>query len=303
MTARRPTREDMAGRAYLDLRRKARADGRTTDEYLRLYVLEGFLVRLAGSGHDDSMVLKGGVLLAAYAVRRPTADVDIAANRVSRQVEQVRALVSAVAARAADDGIVFDSSVVQAEQIRDEDQYAGVRVTLRARLATAVVRFHVDVNIGDPVWPAPGPVRVPLLLGGEITVCGYPLEMVLAEKVITAIERGTVNTRWRDFADIYLLSKRNAIQAASLAESIRAVAEHRGVTVQPLREVLAGYADLAQGKWVAWRRKQALDDMLPERFVDVLTAAGAFADPILESADGLAALTWHHPTQRWLATR
>lgn len=42
MSVRRPTRDDAAGRAYLDLRRKARADGRATDEYLRLYVLEGF---------------------------------------------------------------------------------------------------------------------------------------------------------------------------------------------------------------------------------------------------------------------
>lgn len=300
MSVRRPTRDDAAGRAYLDLRRKARADGRATDEYLRLYVLEAFLARLAGSGHDDNLILKGGVLLAAYAVRRPTADVDIAANEVSGQVEPVRALVSSVAARAADDGVVFDTSAVRAERIRDEDQYAGVRVTLTAQLATAVVRFHVDVNIGDPISPAPGPVRVPRLLGGEITVRGYPLEMVLAEKVVTAIERGTVNTRWRDFADIYLLSNRHSMPAVNLAQAIRAVAEHRSVTVQPLRQVLVGYAELAQNKWVAWRRRQMLDGMLPERFEDVLTAASGFADPILESADTRAGLTWHHLTQRWI---
>jgi hypothetical protein len=30
--------------------------------------------------------------------------------------------------------------------------------------------------------------------------------MVLAEKIITAVQRGTANTRWRDFVDVYLLT-------------------------------------------------------------------------------------------------
>lgn len=204
MTDRRPTRSDPAGTAYLDLRRKARRDGRATDEYLRFFVLEGFLARLADSRHRNSFVLKGGVLLAAYAIRRSTADVDIAADRVSGEVDHIRDVVTAIAAQHYGDGIDFDTTSVIAEQIRDEDQYAGIRVRLTARLATAVIRFHVDVNIGDPIRPGPTDLRLPRLLGGEIVLRGYPLEMVLAEKVVTALERTTVNTRWRDFADIYL---------------------------------------------------------------------------------------------------
>ena len=66
------------------------------------------------------------------------------------------------------------------------------------------MRFHVDVNVGDPVWPVPGPVEVPRLLGGSVTLLGYPLTMILAEKIVTGVERGTANTRWRDYADVYL---------------------------------------------------------------------------------------------------
>jgi len=66
------------------------------------------------------------------------------------------------------------------------------------------LRFHVDVNVGDPVWPVPGPVEVPRLLGGSVTLLGYPLTMILAEKIVTGVERGTANTRWRDYADVYL---------------------------------------------------------------------------------------------------
>lgn len=297
MTSQRPTRADRAGAAYLDLRRKARDDGRATDEYLRLYVLEGFLARLADSQHRTKLVIKGGVLLAAYAIRRPTADVDIAADRVSGEIDHIRNTVAAIAEQRSDDGIDFDTSNVTAELIRDEDQYSGIRVSLSARLATAVIRFHVDVNIGDPIWPQPAEVRLPRLLGGEIALRGYPLEMVLAEKIVTALERATVNTRWRDFADIYLLASSHTISARTLSEAVRAVADHRRVPIKPLRQALDGYAELGQSRWEAWRRKQALDGMLPEHFTDVLSLTMRFADPVLDP--GITDQSWRAESRSW----
>jgi hypothetical protein len=72
-----------------------------------------------------------------------------------------------IAAQPSDDEIVFDPSTVHTEQIRDEDTYSGVRVSLTARLATAVIRFHVDINIGDPIWPEPDHVHLPRLLAAR----------------------------------------------------------------------------------------------------------------------------------------
>lgn len=72
----RPTRADTGGRAYLDLRNRARREGRSTQELLVLYVLERFLARLAVSPYADQFVLKGGLLLAVLDVRRPTADAE-----------------------------------------------------------------------------------------------------------------------------------------------------------------------------------------------------------------------------------
>jgi hypothetical protein len=70
-TSRRPTRATIDGRAYLDLQSLARSQRRPTDELHQLYALEGFLARLAKSPYADKLVLKGGVLLAAYHARRP----------------------------------------------------------------------------------------------------------------------------------------------------------------------------------------------------------------------------------------
>jgi hypothetical protein len=94
----RPTKATRAGQAFLALRGEANSAGRATAEYLRLYALEGFLLRLAASPHRDRFVLKGGVLLAAYDLRRPTADVDLAALATPNEVGPVRNLVAAIAA-------------------------------------------------------------------------------------------------------------------------------------------------------------------------------------------------------------
>ena len=166
-----------------------------------------------------------------------------------------------------------------AAAIRDEDAYSGVRVSMRAELATARPHVHVDVSVGDPIIPAPQELHLPRLLGGEVVVWGYPLVMVHAEKVVTAIARGTVNTRWRDFADIYLLSRRHWLDGPDLSDSLRRVARHRQVDLVPLAWVLDGYGETGQVRWAAWRRKQQLEDRLPDQFAEVVSAVVSFADP------------------------
>ncbi len=247
---------------------RARNEGRTTAEYLRLYALEGFLLRLANSGHASKFVLKGGVLLAAYELRRPTADVDFAGLQVSNEVESVRQLVAEVASTVLpaglDDGLKFDFDDVRAETIREGDEYGGVRVRLVARLATAIEPFHVDVNVGDPIWPAPSEISMPRLLEQEpIKLRAYPLEMVLAEKIVTALQRGAASTRWRDFGDVYQLTGRHTFQAEELRQALQAVASYRHVELSGLADALDGYAEIGQPRWAAWRRKLQLTDSLP----------------------------------------
>jgi predicted nucleotidyltransferase component of viral defense system len=279
-----PSRATRAGRAYLDLRKLARETQRPVDELLHLYVLEAFLDRLASSRFAERLVLKGGVLLAAFEERRATRDVDLQAQAVESDMDAVCAMACEIAAIAIDDGVTFETEIATAEQIRDEEIYAGVRVTMTARLATARQHFHIDMNMGDPITPAPKQVRLPRLLGGEMLLRGYPLAMVHAEKIVTAIARGTVNTRWRDFADIYMLARRHAIHGTELVRSVRRVSEHRQVQLVPLSGVLAGYGQIGQQRWAGWRRRQRLEDRLPEQFGDVVAVVIDFADPAIVGA-------------------
>jgi hypothetical protein len=150
-----PTRATIAGGAYLDLRKLARENQRPVDELLQLYVLEAFLARLTGSRFAEQLVLKGGVLLAAFDERRPTRDIDLQAQVVENDIEAIRATACEIAAITLEDGVIFDVESATAEEIRDEEIYSGVRVTMQARLATARLHFHIDTNVGDPITPAP----------------------------------------------------------------------------------------------------------------------------------------------------
>ncbi len=293
----RPTRQTTAGRAYLDLRNLARKQQRPTDELHQLYALEGFLARLAASPHADRLVLKGGVLLAAYDARRPTRDVDMQAREMSGHGADILQVVREIARVPTDDGLIFDSAVASAEIIRDEDKYSGVRVTLTAGLSAARLSLHVDVNVGDPVWPEPRRVDVPRLLGGAIRLSGYPLHMVYAEKIVTAIQRGTVNTRWRDFADVYLLGGRHPMAGRDLQQALGAVADFRRAELKSLHDVLDGYAPLAQARWAAWRHRQHLEDRLPELFAELLASVIVFADPAIRA--DVANRTWNPATRAW----
>lgn len=285
---------------YFELQRLARQQSRDTQELLTLYALEGLLARLAASEHRDQLVLKGGMLLAAFGQRRPTRDLDVHALDLAGDLHPIRQLVADIAAVPIEDGLEFDTAGATAQVIRDDEEYSGVRVALDATLHTARLKTKIDVNFGDPIWPAPQEVTVPRLLDDPpLALRGYPLHMILAEKLVTAIDRGTANTRWRDFADIYLLIRQQPVDAADLDESIRRVAAHRVVGVAPLAEVLAGFPDLSQAKWRAWRAKQDLTDRLPAELADVIADVSTFSDPILERGPTLANASWDPVTKRW----
>jgi hypothetical protein len=277
----RVRRDSVAGRAYLDVQNLARRTGRPTGELLHLYALEGFLDRLSHSEHADALVLKGGMLLAVWDARRPTRDIDLAARHLVGEVEPILAMVRHIARIDLGDGLIFEASEANADTIRDDDDYAGIRVSLPGRLDRAVFRFHVDLNFGDPIAPPPAEVEVPRLLGGEpVRMLGYPLVMVLAEKIVTMVERGQANTRWRDFADVFLLTARRQVDPVATRAAIAVVAGHRGVQMKGLADLTQTYPSLAQPRWSAWRKKQLLEDVLPEQFTDVLQAVSAFLDHV-----------------------
>ena len=294
----RPSHGTPAGDAYLALRRLAREQGRGTDELLVLYVLERFLYRLSRSEHRDRLVLKGGMLLAALDQRRPTRDVDLLAVDLSNDIGTVSGMVGQILAVEVEDGVVYGLQGMTAGAIREQGIYQGVRVSVAATVASAQVMLKVDVNVGDPVTPAPVEVDFPALLGEPFALVGYPIETVLAEKLVTMVERAATTTRDRDFADVWTLTRRHTIDAASLGAALRATADHRDVDLQPLVDLLAPLAALRQDAWAAFLARSGLADVLPDDMAAVIGDVATFADPLL--AREVTRGAWDPARSRWV---
>ncbi|HJQ47000.1 MAG TPA: nucleotidyl transferase AbiEii/AbiGii toxin family protein [Amycolatopsis sp.] len=296
----RVTRQKEAGRAYLDLQNRARRERRNTQELLTLYVVERWLARLSRSAYTEQFVLKGGMLLATFGARRPTADADALARDMANDEATVVARIVEIAGLADNDGVEFRTNTVTARTIRDEALYAGVRVTMDARLATATVRFRIDVNFGDPVTPAPQMIDLPALRPDDapIRILGYPIETVLAEKITTAITLGAANTRVRDYADIYTLIGKHDLQHATVRDALMATGKFRGTPLQPLSAAIDDLADLRHATYTAYRTSLGADgEHLPQAFSTIVDTVATFADHLIEAQP--LSTTWHAQDQSW----
>lgn len=280
------------------LHRHARASGRAVSETVVLYAMEAFLSRLAQTIFKDGFVLKGGVLLAAYRLRRPTSDIDMEAVNFQVDAAHLLAVVEAVATVAVDDALAIDPARTDIRLIREGDDYSGLRVKIFARVYTSAVSFHLDISTGDPIWSDPRSVTVPRILGGEFEMLGYPLVMVVAEKAVTMLTRGTTSTRWRDIVDLRNFSLSHDFSASEVRGASQRVADFRQVALTSIAVATAGWPAIAQPKWAAWRRKLSLRGICLESFDDQLTDVIQFVDPVFNGAVE-ADEVWDSATQRW----
>lgn len=268
-------------------------------EILQLFVIETFLERLTRSPESANFVLKGGALLAAYGGRRPTRDVDFQAVALPVDNDAVLTRLVNISLLPSDDGSIFDGTSATATSIRHDDPYQGIRVNIRGRLATARIDLRIDVGVADPITPPPTFVTLPRLFGGALQLLAYPVDMIIAEKIVTAATRGTANTRWRDFWDVVELSRRHRFDSQTLNRSVRSVIRFRRVAVTSLADVLAGYDSLGQPGWAAWRRRNGLETSTPSNFGAVLEEFIAFADPVMREEE--LPHSWDPHVRRWLS--
>jgi hypothetical protein len=259
--------------------------GAPTQEYLIRHALESFLDRLTRTSHAGDFVLKGGILLAAYGVRRPTKDADANAVNASVTAEHLAQVVRDIAATDADDGVVFNLDTITVQEIREQSDYPGLRVRVAVSIGPWKGAVAWDVSAGDPIVPPPRAVTVERILGDPITLLGYAPETSIAEKGVTILERGITSTRWRDYVDIVQLAHKG-IDPDALLHSARAIARHRGITLEPVAPHLAGYGAVGQAKWAAWRRRERLESVCEENLDDHIALVALALDPVFARGPG-----------------
>ena len=197
---------------------------------LQNVMFERFLDRLSKSEYRDKFVIKGGILVSALVGldTRATMDLDTTLRKLALTEEKVREAVEKICVVDLSDDISFRINSVA--PIRRDDVYGGFRVKIEALYEDIVTPLSIDVSTGDVITPE----AVEYEIGGimddtvRIKVWGYNIETALAEKVETILSRDVLNTRPRDYYDVYILTKEQEYDPAIFKDALRATAEHRG---------------------------------------------------------------------------
>lgn len=228
---------------------------------LQNVMFERFLDRLSKSEYRDKFVIKGGILVSALVGldTRATMDLDTTLRKLTLTEEKVREAVEKICVVDLSDDISFRINSVA--PIRRDDVYGGFRVKIEALYEDIVTPLSIDVSTGDVITPE----AVEYEIGGimddtvRIKVWGYNIETALAEKVETILSRDVLNTRPRDYYDVYILTKEQEYDPAIFKEALRATAEHRGTwerieNWEPILDRLVDNDDL-RNLWEKYRRE------------------------------------------------
>lgn len=292
-----------AGTRAAELRRQLLRISRTRQEDFQVtlsrYGVERLLYRLSTSRSVELFVLKGAVLVGTWAAvpHRATRDVDFLGLGEPAPERLVAAFRELAAAEGGDDAIVFDPESVRADGIREDNRYGGVRLRMTANFGGAVVPVQVDVGFGDAVEPAAEWMDFPTLLDLPVPrIRAYTRYSVVSEKLEAIVALGMLNSRMKDFYDLWVLSREFDFDGAKLATAIRATFDRRRTPLPA--EVPAALSEeffgdpAKQGQWRAFVARGQL------RHSDVALAAAVrgvrtFAWPVM------AALSAGAPPRSW----
>ncbi|WP_148864693.1 nucleotidyl transferase AbiEii/AbiGii toxin family protein [Marinobacter fonticola] len=277
---------------------KSREEKRPFQELLQYYAMERFLYRLSQSPHNTCFTLKGALMLWAMQgpTSRPTRDIDMlgqTSNEPGAILGQVR---DVVATEVVDDGLRFDSSTLKAEAITEDADYQGVRVTFTGLLENAKIPMQLDIGFGDPIFPFPSWHEFPALLDFPTArIQCYTPESSIAEKFQAMVKLGELNSRMKDFYDIWLLSRQHDFALANLSGAVVRTFERRNTKVPESSPFSDAFVDSKQSQWQAFRKRLG-QPHVPEAFAQVVAAVTEFLAPVMANhAAGAPEQIWHPP--------
>ncbi|QNK39905.1 nucleotidyl transferase AbiEii/AbiGii toxin family protein [Caproicibacter fermentans] len=231
---------------------------------LRNFMLE----RISLSPYRENLILKGGMLVAAMVGldTRATMAMDTTLKGYPLTEESVRSVFADILAVPVEDHVTL--TLKKLEEIHDEAEYSGVRVTLEMLLDETRQTLKVDITTGDPITPAAVDYSFRLLFEDRsIQIKAYNLETVLAEKLETIFSRSTTNTRMRDFYDVYVLwnTRRSDIRFPVMKEAFQRTVRKRGSDfllrggIPEGAEALSGSKEM-QELWARYQKKYSYAD-------------------------------------------
>ena len=298
--------KNLAASVQARLAQRRAKTGEDFNVLLVRFSLERLLYRLSCSSHREQFVLKGAMLFAVWepTLHRVTRDLDLLGFGNPSQERLAAIFRELCDAEVEGDGVDFDADSVLSEDIRAQQEYAGIRVKLKARIGKAMIPLQVDIGFGDALLIAPEEVTFPVLLGmAAPRLRAYRRETVVAEKLEAIVKLGMINTRFKDYFDLLFLARKFPFEGVALSSAIAATFECRGTRFPeglPIGLTPAFATDTAKIRgWESFYRKTVTRDTVP-LFTDVIQRLVEFLEPPLAAATKGQPLNASWGSNRWI---
>lgn len=279
---------DFAASVRQRLLNEARKTNRPFSELAQYFAMERFLYRLSKSSYADKFVLKGALMLPVWKapLARPTMNIDVL-GQIDNNIEVIVDVIRSICAQHVEsDGITFDENSVEGELITEDADYEGVRIKFRGKLGTVRISMQVDVGFGDVVVPPATPVVYPTILDlPKPHLLGYSMESTIAEKFEAMVKLGMLNSRMKDFFDIWFLARQFNFSGHTLQKAVKATFSTRSTDIPsvPVAFMPDFSGDpIKDVQWKAFIRKNRLLN-IPKGFQKIVEDVAAFLGPIVEN--------------------
>lgn len=275
--------------------------GCTFQEALTYYGLERAIYRISISEYAEHFVLKGGIFLYAIFGRnyeRATTDVDFLARRISNSSEEMKAIFQKIFSQDVDDALVFDIDTITVEDITEFKEYHGLHVSFVGYLDRTKIPIGIDIGFGDVIYPDAVKMDFPVILDMEAPrVNAYSLETLIAEKLEAIIHNGYLNSRYKDFYDIYVLSTNYEFSYEGLRNAVIQTFENRKTQ---MTMAVAAFSEeflndpMHQTRWKSFLKKKKA--LIQISMSDAMDWIKAFVCPLLE---GMEKTKWNPKKGIW----
>ncbi|MCY2963950.1 MAG: nucleotidyl transferase AbiEii/AbiGii toxin family protein [Planctomycetota bacterium] len=250
--------------------------------------MERFLYRLSLSPYAERFILKGALMFNVWGApaSRPTRDIDLL-GCMNNSVDALLPVFRDVCRQKVEpDGLVFPVESLQGEIIKEDADYAGVRVKFQGFLDKSQVAMQIDIGFGDAVEPQALLTDYPTILDLRAPrLRAYPKETVVAEKFEAMVKLGQLNSRLKDFFDLWLLSQQFAFDGTTLASAVLKTFKNRQTAInsQPVAlSAIFANDPTKQKQWKGFLRKSQLE-LAPPHLPNVVDTIGGFLLPLAEA--------------------
>lgn len=288
------------------LRNQAEIMERPYAETLQYFGMERFLYRLSRTKYAGKFVLKGGLLFYVWnsPLRRPTRDIDFRGYVSSDKANLVKIFNAVIEESAPEDGIAFDPHSLIVEETQIDADYIGIRVKLTALLERTRIPLQIDIGFSDELSSKAEFVDYPTILPDlePAQMKSYPKEAVVSEKFHAMVRHAQLNSRMKDYYDLWLISGMFEFEGASLQKAIETTFRQRATDLPIERPVglTARFGENNNSSWLNFLDKSNLEVEECGDFVRVIETIWEFLQhPLQTLVDGKRSnLNWY-PSRGW----